>query len=235
LRCERLRVNEKLRGGLAVGASIQDESLEQALSRYELKLPGEQVERIQQYCELLWDWNQKFNLTRHTTFDLFVTRDLCDTQHLSEQLESGARVLDWGSGGGVPGLLLALLRPDLKVELSECIGKKSQALQDMVRKLRVPVTVHTRHLERVLERPRAHYEAVTARAIGPLWKMLRTLRPYWSIVDGLYTIKGPRWVEERGEARHRGLLSDLELRKLSEYRSPGEESRESVILRIRPT
>lgn len=218
-----------------MSSSVQDESLERVLSRYELELPGEQVERIQQYCELLWSWNEKFNLTRHTTFDLFVTRDLCDTQHLAAQLDSGTRVLDWGSGGGVPGLLLALLRPDLKVELSESIGKKAQALQDMVRRLRLPVKVHGRHIERVLERPRAHYEAVTARAIGPLWRMLRTLRPYWAIVDGLYAIKGPRWVEERGEARHRGFLSDMELRKLAEYRSPGEEGRESVILRIRPS
>jgi 16S rRNA (guanine527-N7)-methyltransferase len=198
-----------------------------------MDLPAEQVERIERYCLLLWDWNQKFNLTRHTTFDLFVTRDLCDTLHLSELLPPGSRVLDWGSGGGVPGLLLALLRDDLKVELSECIGKKSQALRDMVRKLRLPVTVHATHLERALERPRVHYDAIAARAIGPLWKMLRTLRPYWTVFDELLTIKGPRWVEERAEARHRGLLKDLELRKAAQYRSPGEEGRESFILRIR--
>jgi 16S rRNA (guanine527-N7)-methyltransferase len=217
-----------------VSSSLQDESLEQVLARYQWDLPAEQLARIQQYCLLLWDWNQKFNLTRHTTFDLFVTRDLCDTWQLAELLPPGARVLDWGSGGGVPGLLLALLRDDLQVELSECIGKKAQALRDMARKLHLPVTVHARHIERVLERPKAHYDAVTARAIGPLWKMLRTLRPYWTVVDCLLAIKGPKWVEERAEARHRGLLSDLQLRKAAQYRSPGEEGRESVILRVWP-
>jgi 16S rRNA (guanine527-N7)-methyltransferase len=217
-----------------VNSSIQDESLEQVLTRYEMDLAPEQVEQIGQYCALLWEWNQKFNLTRHTTFDIFVTRDLCDTLHLSELLPPGTRVLDWGSGGGVPGLLLALLRPDLKVELSECIGKKAQALQDMVKKLHLSVPVHAKHIERVLERPRAHYDVVVARAIGPLWKMLRTLRPYWPVLDGLLAIKGPRWVDERAEARHRGFLAQMTLRKAAQYHSPGEDSRESVILRVEP-
>jgi len=217
-----------------VNSSIQDESLEQVLARYEMNMASEQVDKINQYCSLLWEWNQKFNLTRHTTFDIFVTRDLCDTLHLSELLPAGSRVLDWGSGGGVPGLLLALLRPDLKVELSECIGKKAQALQDMVRRLRISTPIHARHIERVLERPRAHYDAVTARAVGPLWKMLRTLRPYWTVIDELLAIKGPRWVDERAEARHRGFLVEMSLRKGVQYHSPGDESRESVILRVAP-
>jgi 16S rRNA (guanine527-N7)-methyltransferase len=47
-------------------------------------------------------------------------------------------------------------------------------------------------------------------------------------------IKGPQWVDERGEARHRGLLHGLELRKLASYPLSGTES-ESVILQIRHT
>ncbi len=52
--------------------------------------------------------NTKLNLTRHTTWDKFVARDLVDSQWLERYLDSGERVLDVGTGGGVPGIILAI-------------------------------------------------------------------------------------------------------------------------------
>lgn len=207
----------------------RDESLTQTLERYAVELPAEQVELVERYCRLLWDWNSKLNLTRHTDFETFVTRDLWDTRELSEAIEPGGRVLDWGAGGGVPGLLLALLRPDLHVELCESVGKKAAALKDMVHKLGVPVPVHAQRLEQILQRTRKPYQAITARAVGPLYKMLLAVQPYWDKFEALYTIKGPKWVDERGEARHRGLLHALQLRRARHYTNPGAGWESSVL------
>ena len=65
----------------------------------------------------------KINLTRHTTYERLVSRDLVDTLALAELLETLPGVLDVGTGGGVPGVLLAIVRPDVSVALADSIGK----------------------------------------------------------------------------------------------------------------
>jgi len=207
-----------------------DESLTAALVRYELALPAAQVVLIERYCQGLWDWNAKLNLTRHTDYDKFVSRDLIDSLEISRLLESGQSVLDVGTGGGVPGVLLAILRPDLRVSLCESVGKKVHAVEDILRAVELAVPIHHARAEHIVERTR--YDVLVARAVGPLWKICKWFQPHWHAFGCLLAIKGPRWVEERGEARHRGLLRAIELRKAASYRMPGTES-ESVILRLR--
>jgi len=70
------------------------------------------------------------------------------------------------------------------------------------------------------------------RAVARLKKLLEWFQPHWGAFDRLLILKGPSWVEERGEARHYGLMHELALRKLATYPLPGSES-ESVLLQIR--
>ena len=67
--------------------------------------------------------------------------------------------------------------------------------------------------------------------MATLRKLLTWFQPHWDAFDRLLVLKGPGWVEERGEARHYGLLHDLALRKLTTYPLPGTKS-ESVLLQI---
>ncbi len=60
------------------------QSLQEALQRRAIELPGEQVAQIDRFRELLWDWNTKLNLTRHTTYDTFVSRDIVDSCELAK-------------------------------------------------------------------------------------------------------------------------------------------------------
>ena len=76
-----------------------------------------------------------------------------------------------------------------------------------------------------------HFDTLTIRAVARLRKLLEWFRPHWNAFDRMLLVKGPAWVEERGEARHYGLFHDLALRKLASYPLPGTES-ESVVLQI---
>jgi 16S rRNA (guanine527-N7)-methyltransferase len=210
--------------------SVNDsDTLPAALARSGIDLADDQVERLDHYCRLLWEWNEKLNLTRHTTYEKFTSRDVVDSQALEQFLDSGSRVLDVGTGGGVPGIVLAILRPDLSVELCDSVAKKAKAVQAIVNGLGLDIPVHHAPVQQVLADH--SFEELVVRAVAPLANLLTWLAPHWEAFERLLVIKGPAWTNERLEARERGLLRQLELRKIYSYPLPGTAS-ESVVLSI---
>lgn len=207
-----------------------DENLAAAMARHQIELPAAQVARLERYCGLLWEWNAKINLTRHTSYEKFVARDLIDSLTFARFLAPNETVLDVGTGGGVPGVVLAIVRDDLKISLSDSIGKKARALADVVERLGLQTPVLNARAEDIVTRER--FDTLTIRAVARLKKLLVWFRPHWTAFDRLLVLKGPSWIEERGEARHYGLLHGLALRKLTSYPLPGTKS-ESVLLQIR--
>ncbi|QDS97819.1 16S rRNA (guanine(527)-N(7))-methyltransferase RsmG [Adhaeretor mobilis] len=203
-------------------------TLNEALAHFEIELEQPQVELLDRYREVLWRFNEQINLTRHTTLAKFVGRDVVDSLELAKHIAQGNRVLDVGSGGGVPGLVIAICRPDLKVSVCESTQKKAKVLFAMVEELGLSVPVLACRAEEALEL--STYDTLTARAVAPLAKLLYWFNLHWDAFDELLLIKGKSWVEERAEARHRGFMKPLELRKLGDYPMLG--GGESVILRL---
>jgi 16S rRNA (guanine527-N7)-methyltransferase len=210
--------------------NLPDAGLATAMARHGLTLPEEQIARLEQYCALLWDWNTKINLTRHTDYEKFVARDLLDSLTLAQFLAHGETVLDVGTGGGVPGVVLKVVRPDLAVTLSESVGKKARVVAEIVDRLGLSAAVFHGRGEDALAENR--YTSLVIRAVARLPKLLQWFAPHWGRFERMLVVKGPSWVEERGEARHYGQFHGLALRKLTAYRIPGSEA-ESVILEIR--
>lgn len=207
----------------------QVEALKELLTAHQIVVADEPLEMLDMYRRLLWSWNERMNLTRHTTLEKFVGRDVVDSYELSKLLERGERVLDVGTGGGVPGIIVAILRPDLVVNLCESTQKKARAAEAIVADLGVPIRVYPNRAEEVLEI--TTFDTLIARAVAPLPKILGWLQPHWDAFDRLLLIKGRSWTEERGEARHLGLLRGLELRKAASYETPGNDA-ESVVLSV---
>jgi len=211
--------------------TFENDTLVAALARAQIELPPEQVELLNRYCEVLWAWNEKLNLTRHTTYEKFVSRDLVDTLEFSKVLAPNERVLDVGAGGGVPGVVLSIIRPDLKVVLAESVGKKAKALAGIVSEVGLKTRVHAGRAEELLAKER--FQSLVIRAVAPLPKLLVWFAALWGAFDRLLIIKGPAWLDERKEARDAGLMRGFELRKKSNWPMPGTYS-ESVLLEISP-
>lgn len=213
--------------------SVPEHELQVLARDLGIDLTPAQCRLLAAYCRLLWNWNEKINLTRHTDVAKFVRRDLLDTWAFARAIQADEIVLDVGTGGGVPGIPLAVLRPDVRVHLCETVAKKARVVHDIVTQLGLPIPVLHGRVEEFLREDRWQFHSLLFRAVAPLSKILQWVRPHWERCDRLLILKGPRWAEERGEARHFGHLQGLALRVIDRYVMP-ETAAESFLLQITP-
>jgi 16S rRNA (guanine527-N7)-methyltransferase len=197
--------------------------------RLGLEVAPAAVPRIAAYAESLWRWNERLNLTRHTDVERFVSRDVADAVAIAPHLSAGERLLDVGTGGGVPGVLLAILRPDLSVELSESVGKRATAVESIIGEIDLRVPVHARPAQQIVAETR--FDTLVVRAVAPLAKLLGWFEPLADRYGRILVIKGPRWEAEKGEARHRGLVKNVRIRRIAAWPLRGTDN-ESVLLEI---
>ncbi len=203
--------------------------------RLGLGVAPESMPRLAAYAASLWSWNERLNLTRHVDAAAFVSRDVADAAAIVPHLAHGERVLDVGTGGGVPGVILAILRPDLHVELCDSVAKKARAVGEIVREAGMAIPVHAGAAQAVVAaRPAGsgRFDTLVVRAVAPLGKLLGWFGPVIDSFGRMLLVKGPRWEEERDDARFRGQTKRLVIRRVASWPIEGRDH-ESVLLEIR--
>jgi len=131
----------------------------------------ETLARFKAYADILTDWNARHNLVAKSTLPDLWHRHFWDSAQLAPSIPAQARTLaDLGSGAGFPGLVLALLRPDVAVTLHEATTKKCAFLQAVADRVEVKVTIRNSRLE---DLPTQAFDVVTARALAPLPQLLQ--------------------------------------------------------------
>jgi 16S rRNA (guanine527-N7)-methyltransferase len=145
--------------------------LEAGLAELGLTLAAGCVGAQIEYLQLLARWNEAYNLTALRTPRQMVAELLLDALVALPYLPEG-RVIDVGSGAGVPGLPLALARPHQSFYLLDSTGKKARFVQQVIMTLRVPnvIVVHSR-VEHF--RPQPPADVVISRAFATLSDMVR--------------------------------------------------------------
>jgi 16S rRNA (guanine527-N7)-methyltransferase len=146
-----------------------------------------QTALLLQFAELLIRWNQSINLTGAKSSGAVVAEHYPDAFALAERLDGPARLVDVGSGGGLPALPLALLRPGLVIQLCEPIAKKAAFLRTAIRELKLSDRVQVEHrrgeqlAEEMASQPPQRFDVATSRAtFAPeVWLALgrRLVRP----------------------------------------------------------
>lgn len=112
------------------------------------------------------------------------------------------RLIDVGSGGGFPGIVIAILRPDIQVTLLDARKKKAEFLESVAKELQLNVTVlRGRAEELVLSEHGGAYDLATARAVAPMVRLLPWTLPFLRPGGMLYAVKGERWKEELDDAQ----------------------------------
>jgi 16S rRNA (guanine527-N7)-methyltransferase len=124
-------------------------------------------------------------------------RHLLNSAVLAELIPPGARVIDVGSGAGLPGIPLALARPDLTMYLVEPMARRVRWLDEVVAELKLSVeVVRGRAEDRDLRRRLGEADVVTARAVAPLARLAGWCLPLVRIDGRLLAIKGASASEE---------------------------------------
>jgi 16S rRNA (guanine527-N7)-methyltransferase len=159
----------------------------------------ETADRLIAYHNLLSRWSTKINLVSPAVLPNLLRDDLPIIRFLADQVPYDTNsIIDLGSGGGLPGIILSILRPDTVVTLIEADQRKSAFLRTAVRELSLNADVRTVRIE---EMPPLHGRVVTARALAPLPKLLGYVARHLHR-DGLALLpKGARYEREIGDAQ----------------------------------
>ena len=171
------------------------------------RLLPEQLDLLAAYGDLLFAANQRVNLTAVRDIEGIQRRLILESARLlpalEEALPSGssasADIIDLGTGGGLPGMILAIARPDLRVTLLDATRKKVAFLEDVARQLhlRNVIPLHGRAEEiGQLPRYRGFFHLVTARAVSSLPVLLELGLPLLQDGGTLLLPKGVEIEEE---------------------------------------
>jgi 16S rRNA (guanine527-N7)-methyltransferase len=162
-----------------------------------------QLRGLTRYIELLARDRQRFDLTGIRRDDELVRRMVGESLKLLRIIErdglpAGTELADVGSGGGVPGIPIAIARPDVRVALIESRTSKAGWLETAVAELGLQIVVVPSPAEVAGRQPqhRQHYEVVVARAVATLPALLELTMPLLRVGGRVYAAKGSRLDQE---------------------------------------
>ena len=139
---------------------------------FDINVSRESLDDLQIYHKLLLKWQPAINLVSNKTLQDSWVRHFADSAQLSNYIPYGVKtIMDWGSGAGFPGSVLAVMRPELDFMLVESDERKCQFLRTVSRETSATMRIENARIEDVV----AKFEApdlVTARALKPIVQLL---------------------------------------------------------------
>lgn len=174
------------------------EAVTAQLTNLGIELPEELLSRMSAYLDFILEANQRVNLTAVRDHDAAWQRLIIDSLTILpwlDDLEEDAKIIDVGSGGGLPGIPIAIARPDLAVTLLEATGKKAKILDACREALPLPnVSVLNTRAETGGQDAdhRQKYEAAVCRAVGPMNELLEYTLPLVKTGGRVLAMKGPK-------------------------------------------
>ena len=162
----------------------------------------ETMERLQVYGDLLTRWNPRINLVAPSTLSNLATRHFEDCLQVAALAGSkSGRWVDLGSGGGLPGLVLAMANtdPEVTFTLVESDQRKAAFLRTVIRETALTnVTVLSKRIESL---PSLSATYVSARALAPLRQLMAYLALHLAPSGKAFLMKGLQWKDEVEDAR----------------------------------
>jgi len=188
---------------------IAPQDFEARASEIGIEFDHGDLNKLGRYLAQLLEANKQFNLTAITEPHEAWTRHILDSLTLVPYLISAEakRIIDIGSGGGLPGIPLAIVMPHAQFTLVESTGKKARFLEDVAQTLDLPNVNVLNERAETLGRDygegghRETYDAVIARAVGRLPVLLELTVPLAKVGGHVLAMKGEKYAEEIANAK----------------------------------
>jgi 16S rRNA (guanine527-N7)-methyltransferase len=145
-----------------------------------VRVSHETIVRLDQFVELFLRWQSAVQLVAKSTLPKLWTRHIADSLQLVELAPAARTWVDLGTGGGFPGLIIAIAiadRAGAVVHLIESDTRKAAFLREAARIIGAPAEIHAERIESVAERI-GPVEVVTARALAPLPRIIELSEPF---------------------------------------------------------
>ena len=178
-----------------------EDALERGLAQLQLDLERGARAKLLDYVALLAKWNRTYNLTAIREPAAMVAHHLLDSLAVGPHLRlpAAGRLADVGSGGGMPGIPLAIARPDVQVSLNDSNAKKAAFLRQAAMELKLAnAKVHEGRVEHW--QPAVRFDVVVSRAFAELRAFILACRHLAKPGGVLAAMKGARAPEEAGSA-----------------------------------
>lgn len=196
--------------------------LNDGIDAMDLPLWAAQREQLMDYLALMAKWNGVYNLTSLRDPMQMVTHHLLDSLAAVSAFEGAKNVLDVGAGGGLPGIVLAIARPDMQVSLIDTVHKKTAFLTQVKAELGLKnVTVYTMKVQDLKAGP---FDVITSRAFADLSDFVN-----WS---GHLLEEGGKFIALKGTAppdEQERLPSEWKVRELRPIKVPKVEAERHLV------
>ena len=201
------------------------QALHELAGQLRLKLNDSQADALLAYLQLLQRWNATHNLTAVRTLEGMWTQHLADclavVPHVQARLR-GTRVLDVGSGGGLPGVVLAVCMPGMQVTCVDTVGKKAAFVRQVAGELRLN-NLHSAHA-RVEALTMARFDLITCRAFATLVDFVGLTRQQLAPSGVWLAMKGQ---PPDDEVAH--LPADVEVFHVEQLTVPGMDAQRCLV------
>lgn len=208
--------------------------LRKKAEEYDIELEDKQLRSIEDYRNILLDWNKKVNLTRITEIDDFIEKHVIDSMMVTKLIEikKNASIIDVGTGPGIPGFFLKIARPDIRLTLLETVRKKTDFLMEVVEKLEInDIEVLNERAENAAKKKlyRETYDIAVARAVSSLNVLSEFCLPFVKTGGIFVAMKGEKIEEEVKEAKNSLDILGGKIRDIKEYKI-GQAKRKLVLI-----
>lgn len=166
-----------------------------------LPLTREKSQMLEEYSFLLKEWNKKINLVSNPDTNFIIERHIIPSFYFIFHLNNnhqmdGKRLLDMGTGAGLPGIPMAIFFDRSRIVLLDSNRKKSLFLRKVCQILGLNAEVVCERVEKLNVKIEDRFDIVTARAVTSLGNLVGLVRPVVNHPGYLYTIKGLNYNEE---------------------------------------
>jgi len=196
-----------------------------------LQLTAAQLDTFERFVRELDKWNRKVNLTAMTSQEDVAVKHILDALSLCRLLRGDERLLDIGSGAGVPAIPLKIRMPGLTVSSVDAVGKKVMFQRHVIRLLGLQgiEAVHSR-VETMSSAYTQAFDIIVSRAFSRLELFARLALPLVASGGKLVAMKGPAGSDELGEAAEHLSALGVAIESIHGYYLPFGRGERSLIV-----